>query len=105
MASTQGRSSVPGRADVLSIGLRGDVKAKSQETCMGASAVGQTHSSDETGESRWSEGVWAQNVFFVANTKSTGGSGKVENSYGELRRLSESHTKMQTLMHYVTVKT
>ncbi len=35
MASTQGRSSVPGRADILSVGLRGDVKAMSQETCMG----------------------------------------------------------------------
>jgi hypothetical protein len=35
MASTQGRSSVPGRADILSVGLRGDVKARSQETCMG----------------------------------------------------------------------
>ena len=35
MASIQGRSSVPGRADVLSIGLRGDIKARSQETCMG----------------------------------------------------------------------
>ncbi len=35
MASTQGRSSVPGRADILSVGLRGDIKARSQETCMG----------------------------------------------------------------------
>jgi len=37
----------------------------------------------------------------VANTRNTGGSERVENSYGELRRLSESHAKMQTLMHYV----
>jgi RNA-directed DNA polymerase len=37
----------------------------------------------------------------VANTGNTGGSGRVGNSYGELRRLSESHAKMQTLMHYV----
>lgn len=35
MASTQGMSRVPGRADILSVGLIGDVKAKSQETCMG----------------------------------------------------------------------
>ena len=33
-ASMQGVSSVPGRADILSDGLRGDVKARSQETCM-----------------------------------------------------------------------
>jgi hypothetical protein len=52
----------------------------------GASAVGQTHSSDETGESRWSKGVWALNVFLVANIRDTGGSERVENSYEELRR-------------------
>jgi hypothetical protein len=37
----------------------------------------------------------------VANTRNTGGSERVENSYGEPRRLSENHAKMQTLMHYV----
>jgi RNA-directed DNA polymerase len=37
----------------------------------------------------------------VANTGSTGGSTEVANSYGGLRRLSEGHARLQTLMHYV----
>jgi RNA-directed DNA polymerase len=37
----------------------------------------------------------------VANTGDTGGSTEVANSYEGLRRLSESHARLQTLMHHV----
>lgn len=102
MASVQGMYGVPGRICILPPkggsqwhkALEGQVQGWVQ-------IVGSSHSSDETCESRWSEG---EDISFVSFDETLGTLEallKVVNEEKEIWELSGTHKRLQTLIHHV----